>query len=59
MEGFGSMRKDPLIEKKIATSGWCLTHHHSRCEEFYFGKWKDHDCNCKCHVVGSKEKEEK
>lgn len=49
MEGLGTKRKDPLIEKKLAKSGWCIDQLHSRCAEFYFGKWKDHDCNCECH----------
>lgn len=55
MEGLGTKRKDKLIEKKVAKSGWCLDGLHKRCEKYYYGRWKEHDCNCSCH----KEKETK
>lgn len=50
MEGLGTRRKDPLIEKKLLLSGWCMDSLHERCAEFYYGKWSDHDCSCKCHT---------
>lgn len=45
-EGYGSKRNPG---KYLAPSGWCIPGQHELCTQFYYGKWEEHDCSCKCH----------